>query len=74
LLSKHNGDLRKELRLFRLETLFDGIIHLPANANKFEYIKSPHSLFIDDSHAERKSIKAHLNIPVFSPDMIDVLM
>jgi hypothetical protein len=73
LLSKHEGDLSRELKEFRLDHLFDEVIHIDKNANKVDYINSSKALFIDDSNAERNNIKHNLNIPVFSPDMIDVL-
>lgn len=74
LLSKHeNTDLFEELRNFRLDHLFDEIIHIEPNTDKADYIKSSRPIFIDDSYAERLNIKNKLNIPVFAPDMIDVL-
>lgn len=74
LLSKHDGDLNKELKYFRLDHLFDKVIHIGKDVNKAEYIHSSNALFIDDSNAERININKRLNIPVFSPDMIDVLL
>lgn len=74
LLSKHEGDLIKELYEFRLAHLFDKVIHVNKEANKADYILSEKALFIDDSNAERINVKKQLNIPVFSPEMIDVLI
>lgn len=75
LLSKHeHTDLNEELRHFRLEHLFDEIIHIDPKANKADYIKDSRPIFIDDSNAERLNIKNNLNIPVFAPEMIDVLL
>lgn len=74
LLSKHEGNLMQELRDFRLDHLFDKIIHVGKEADKADFIKTRQPIFIDDSNAERKNIKKRLNIPVFSPDMMDVLM
>ena len=73
LLSKHDGDLKKELSDFRLDHLFDEVMHIDKEANKSDYIKDTNSIFIDDSNAERVNIKSKLGIPVFSPDMMDVL-
>lgn len=74
LLSKHeHTDLSEELRYFRLDHLFDEIIHIEPTSNKADYISSPKAIFIDDSNAERLNIKNKLNIPVFAPEMIDVL-
>ncbi len=74
LLSKHDGNIKKELEVFRLDHLFDKVIHIDKTADKADYIHSNKALFIDDSNAERVNIKSKLNIPVFSPDMIDVLV
>lgn len=74
LLSKHDGDLMRELNEFRLDHLFDKVIHIDKGANKADYILSEKALFIDDSNAERMNVQKQLNIPVFSPEMIDVLI
>ena len=74
LLSKHDGDLKKELHHFRLEALFDEVIHIDRESDKVDYIHSSKALLIDDSNAERVNVKTKLNIPVFSPEMVDVLM
>lgn len=74
LLSKHeHTDLIEELRHFRLDSIFDKVIHIEPSANKADYIESSKAIFIDDSNAERLNIKTKLNIPVFAPEMIDVL-
>ena len=73
LLSKHDGNLKKELIEFRLYHIFDDILHISKDADKACYIKSSNAIFIDDSNSERVNIKIKLGIPVFSPDMIDVL-
>ena len=74
LLSKHDGDLIEELNRFRLSGLFDSVIHIGKHENKADYIRSAKPLFIDDSYAERVNAKRRLHIPVFSPEMIDVLL
>lgn len=73
LLSKHDGNLKRELEEFRLDHLFDEVIHIEKEADKADYIKEKESIFIDDSNAERVNIKTKLGIAVFSPDMLDVL-
>ena len=42
-------------------------------ADKTDYINPQGAIFIDDSNAERLNVKNRLNIPVFSPEMIDVI-
>lgn len=74
LLTKHKGDLTKELKEFRLDSLFDKVIHIEPNANKADYIQLQKAIFIDDSNAERMEIKRKIQIPVLSPDMIDILL
>ena len=74
LLTKHMGNLDESLKQFRLKHIFDEVIHLRQDDSKWKYICSKDSIFIDDSYSERKSVKRRLNIPVFSPEMIDVLM
>jgi len=74
LLTKHDGDIQKELKEFRLDHLFDKVIHIEKDADKVDYINDYNAIVIDDSNAERVNIKKKLNIPVFSPEMIDVLI
>ena len=73
LLTKHIGDLEGELKAFRLDQLFDEIIHIPDNAEKSGYIQDKDAIFIDDSFAERQKIKERIGLPVFGPEMVDVL-
>lgn len=74
LLTKHIGDLERDLHKYRLYHLFDKIIHISPDDEKHKYIKDDNAIFIDDSHAERKKVKEETGIAVFSPDMIDVLI
>lgn len=74
LLSKHDGDLLQELANYRLDHLFDQVIHIDRTADKADYIQPENAIFIDDSFSERNNIKNRFNIPVFSPEMIDVLL
>ena len=48
-------------------------MHIDRSADKVDYIRSSRAIFIDDSNAERHHIREVLHLPVFSPDMIDVL-
>lgn len=73
LLTKHLGDLSDELTHFRLNQLFDEIIHIGQDQEKIDYIHTTDAIFIDDSFAEREKIKEHFCIPVFGPEMIDLL-
>lgn len=74
LLTKHEGDLEGEMKSFRLDSLFDDIIHIPQEAEKGDFIQVQDSIFIDDSFSERERIKKRFGLPVFGPEMIDILI
>jgi len=73
LLSKHDGDIHTKLNEYKIRQLFNEVIQIKKEDHKFMYIKSSNAIFIDDSFYERKLVKKKLKIPVFSPDMIEVL-
>lgn len=73
LITKHENDLKKSLKTYRLSELFDEIIHIDKSDRKAEYITDTDCIFIDDSFVERKAVKEKLGIPVFSPDMVETL-
>lgn len=74
LLSKHKGNLKRELKKYKINNVFDEIIHIRTNEEKVDYIKDTEAIFIDDSFAERKKIKEKFDMSVFSPDMICALL
>ena len=74
LLTKHSGDLYNSLKDNRIDGLFDEVIHLRKDQSKADFIDPVDSIFIDDSFSERFQVKAKLNIPVFSVDMIEILL
>lgn len=74
LLSKHRGDLAAKLKAFRLDTLFDEVLHIGEQQQKADFIATTDSIFIDDSFAERQRVKERWHIPVFSPEMVDILI
>jgi glutathione synthase/RimK-type ligase-like ATP-grasp enzyme len=74
LITKHDRDIHKTLVEYKLQNLFDEIIHLKKEDEKYKYIKHEDAIFIDDSHAERERISSELNIPVFSPDMVELFL
>ena len=73
LLTKHAGNLTEELKRFRLDTLFDEVRHIGEEEQKTAFVDTADAIFIDDSFAERDRILRTKGIPVFSPEMIDVL-
>jgi hypothetical protein len=74
LLSSHNGDLIKYLEQFNLTGLFDRVIHIKKCDKKSDYIDNKEAIFIDDSFIERKNVKENIGIPVFSIDMLEMLI
>ena len=74
LITKHAKNLHRSLGYFRLKSLFDEIIHLKGNQDKWRYITNLNSIFIDDSFKERKDVHKELKIPVFSPDAVESLL
>jgi len=70
LLTKHDGDLLKALEIYHLSGIFEEVIHIKTYEEKWQYIKNPNSIFIDDSFQERKDVFSHLGIPVFAPDFL----
>ena len=74
LLTKHKHDIAQSLKSFRIENLFDKVIHIKQEDEKHRYITSQSAIFIDDSHAERTNVARNIEIPVFSPDMVESLL
>lgn len=73
LLTRHNGDLISELKRWRLEGIFDEIIHLEPAQLKADFIKEKEAVFIDDSFSERKAVQDKTGIVTLDPSMIDLL-
>ncbi|QWD96901.1 ATP-grasp domain-containing protein [Polynucleobacter sp. MG-6-Vaara-E2] len=74
LITRHKGDLSKTLKKYRLESLFDDVIHLLDNQRKSDYIKNVNAIFVDDSFSERSEVNASLGIPTFDCSMIESLI
>ncbi|MEP1305328.1 MAG: ATP-grasp domain-containing protein [Balneola sp.] len=75
LITRHDKDIHESLKKFRLNNIFDNIIHITnPEVSKASKIESKESIFIDDSFIEREVVfKAH-KIPCFAPDVIDMLI
>lgn len=71
-ITRHAEDIEQSLEKYRLNNIFQRVIHLKNGEPKSKFIEAD-SIFIDDSFAERKEV-AKLNIPVFSPDMVLALI
>ena len=74
LLTRHSNNPIMTLEKYKIFNLFDEIIHIQDGNNKSNYIKHEDSIFIDDSHRERKDVYVKKRIPVFDVNMIDTLM
>jgi anti-anti-sigma regulatory factor len=73
LITRHEKDITQTLNRYRLAGIFDEIIHIQDKQPKSKFIDGKHSIFIDDSFAERAEVKNAHGIPVFSPDMVEML-
>lgn len=74
LISRHEGDLDSDLIKYRINNLFDEVIHLDRESNKYDFIDDKSSIFIDDSYGERKIVSLNKNIYVFDVNTIECLM
>ncbi len=74
LLTRHKGDLKLQLRQWRLESLFDEVIHLGQTDSKADFIKETDAIFIDDSFAERKAVHEKTGIVTIDPSMVELLL
>ncbi len=74
LLTKHSGDLIADLKRYRIDKVFDEIIHINREDEKINYITSKNAIFIDDSYGERKQVKNTININVFDVNNIECLV
>jgi hypothetical protein len=74
LLTKHAGDIAQDLEIIRLNALFDEIIHIGMNENKYEHMTGENPILIDDSFGERKSAHDRLGIQVFDTHMVEFLL
>ena len=72
LITRHEFEINESLKKYRLDTVFDEIIHIDKKEKKSKYIDGEKSIFIDDSYAERSDVARVLGIPVFAPDMISL--
>ena len=75
LLSKHSGCLEDDMMMHHLSTtMFDSVVHISDDDEKWRYITGPNSILIDDSFKERKEAYMNKNIHVFDIDMIECLI
>lgn len=74
LLTKHDGNVEEALRTYCIsKNLFTKIVHLDVKDEKWKYIESEKSIFIDNSFAERLMVAKKTSIPTFDVDTTEVL-
>ena len=76
LLTRHAGDIQAELgRRGIAQALFESVIHITDGRPKSAAIPHPETaIFIDDSFAERRDVRANLGMAVFAPDAVESLV
>ena len=75
LISKHDGDLRAEIKEFGIENMFSEVIHLERKpgVEKADYIEGDNPILLDDSFGERWKAGSILGINTFEPCMMEFL-
>ncbi len=75
LITRHEKEVNSTLKKFRLDALFDDIIHIKDRSiSKASFMKFNNAIFIDDSFKERNEVAKCKAIPVFAPDAIDAII
>jgi hypothetical protein len=76
LITKHKTDIYKTLDDLAIHKgIFDEIIHLSMEDEKYKYIKEKENvIFVDNAYGERLAVKKNLNIPVFDVDALPTLI
>ena len=74
LITRHDGNLNITLKKFKLNGLFDEILHLDLVQPKSDYILESEAIFVDDSFKERWDVHQRRGIPTFDCSMLDALI
>lgn len=75
LITKHNKDVMTTLISYNINhKIFEKIVHISKQDNKYKYITDKKAIFIDDSFSERNEISKNLNIPVFDCSEVESLI
>ena len=76
LISKHDGDLLRELQDFGISGLFDEVRHIKrdSGAEKSDYITEKDAILIDDSFGERWKAHEARGINTFEPCMMELIL
>ncbi len=74
LITRHDGELDEVLKKFRLNNLFDQVIHLKNGEKKSSVLAHQNAIFIDDSFSERLDVQINKKIATFDCSMIEFLL
>jgi len=74
LITKNLNDVEFALNKWKLNSIFDEVIHLNKEDSKSDYINPKKAIFIDDSFSERKAVFNKHKIPTFDCSMIELLI
>lgn len=74
LLTKHAADVGQTLKRYRLEGIFDDIVHIDKAHDKGDFIQEREAILIDDSFSERRSVAEKRGIYTFDCSMLEVLL
>ena len=75
LLTKHRHDLKATLHDSGIaESLFERIVHIAEDANKWDFIDPEGAIFVDNHWHDRREVAARLRIPVFDVDAVECLL
>jgi len=62
LVTRHNGDIYSSLRKYRLDALFDKVVHLQSGESKRTAIEHTKVAFVDDSFRELEDLRIHQEV------------
>lgn len=74
LITMHEGNLDQLLKDFRIKDIFDEIIWIKDNKEKYNFIDGNNSILIDNSFKHRLKAWKSKNIPVFDVNSVNCLM
>lgn len=74
LVTRHNGDILSSLRKYRLDALFDKIVHLQSGESKRSAIEHTNIAFVDDSFRELEDLRMHREVTPIHVSSIELLV
>lgn len=74
LVTRHSGDIEASLRRYRLEGLFDKVIHLKESESKRTAVQHGKCVFVDDSFRELEDLREHPGVTPLHVSSADLLI